>query len=70
MDITHWWPRLSAATRDWLVANNGDVLPEGIADEIRSAGGGTDIAEQQDDESALRDDATDWIEATANGESD
>ena len=48
-------------TREWLVANNGDVIPADIADEL--AGVGLTASRDQ-----LGDDEIDWIEAVANGE--
>ncbi len=34
-----WWPRLQPKTRDWLVANNGDVVPAEVRDEIIAVSG-------------------------------
>jgi hypothetical protein len=58
MTIEEWWPRLQPVTREWLVANNGDVLPGDISAEIVRAGGPAELADED----------TDWIEAAANGE--
>ena len=30
MSIHVWWPKISKASRDWLVANNGDAVREDI----------------------------------------
>jgi hypothetical protein len=73
MSIDVWWPRLQPATRDWLIANNGDDVPATIVDEISAAGGpaGTDGWWRAHDESTgphMPDAATDWIEELANDE--
>ncbi|NQX13366.1 hypothetical protein HQQ80_17200 [Microbacteriaceae bacterium VKM Ac-2855] len=62
MSIEQWWPRLQPSTQEWLIANNGDVLPATILDEI-----GRVQAEARTSPS-LSDAEIDWIEATANGE--
>ena len=74
MSIQVWWPRLQPATRDWLIANNGDAVPAAISAQIQHVGGAarSDPWWTQDDESAdvyLPDAATDWIEEIANEES-
>lgn len=61
MNIYEWWPRLQPATQEWLVANNGDVIPADIVGEMVRAGR-TASTDQ------LGDDEIDWIEAVANGE--
>lgn len=61
MDIAEWWPKLGPATRDWLIAHNGDVLAADLALEISEAGGSPTGF-------ALSDEETDWIEAVANDE--
>jgi hypothetical protein len=71
--IEVWWPRLKPATREWLIANNGDAVPDAIVEEIAAAGGParSDPWWVDDDESTaslLPDDATDWIEEVANDE--
>lgn len=74
MDITDWWQRLPTATRDWLIANNGDVLKgEVIEDITRSGGVVTTDAWWVDSKSGpsgfyLSDAAIDWVEETANDE--
>lgn len=73
MEIDEWWPRLSAGTRAWLIANNGDVVPGAIVDEIVAAGGvvssdSTSVGESGPDGFLLSDATTDWIEAAANDE--
>jgi hypothetical protein len=61
MSIEVWWPKIRQASRDWLVANNGDAVRGDVADDIIRVGG--EIAG-----SYLSDDAVDWVEAVANGE--
>ena len=61
MNIDKWWPKLEPATREWLVANNGDVIPGDIVDEMTKAGRSASTEQLVDDE-------IDWIEAVANGE--
>ncbi|GAA2067248.1 hypothetical protein [Leifsonia soli] len=70
MDIEQLWPTLSEATRAWLIANNGDAVPEPVADEVVAAGGVLTEGSAEDDEDGLylSDEETDWIEAVANGE--
>ncbi|SEA62672.1 hypothetical protein [Leifsonia sp. 21MFCrub1.1] len=70
MDIEQWWPTLSEATRAWLITNNGDAVPEPVADEIVAAGGVLTEGSAEDGEDGvyLSDEETDWIEAVANGE--
>ncbi|MFB2557050.1 hypothetical protein [Herbiconiux liangxiaofengii] len=73
MDIEQWWPRLSAQTREWLTAHNGEVVPAALVSEITEAGGGSAagawwVGESDSDGIALSDAAIDWIEETANGE--
>ena len=73
MDIEQWWPNLSDGTKEWLIANNGDAVPESVVDKIVAAGGvvaseSTWIGESGPNGFFLSDEATDWIEATANDE--
>jgi len=74
MPIAQWWPKLQPQTRDWLIANNGDVVPPPVVAEIAEAGGpATSDAWWVMDEEAtgpvMPDEAIDWIEETANEES-
>ena len=39
MSIEQWWPKLKPSTRDWLIENNGDVVPAEVLSEIEEAGG-------------------------------
>lgn len=73
MNIEDWWPNLSASARQWLIANNGDVVSPVILDEIAEAGGVVDseadwIGESGPEGFFLSDSAIDWIEAAANDE--
>ena len=74
MEIEDWWPKLTLASRDWLVANNGDAVPHEILSEIAAAGGpdkSTSWWTGQIDSEGFHfpDDAVDWVEAIANDES-
>ena len=73
MNIQQWWPKLQPSTQQWLVDNNGDVVPRGIVLEIAGAGGppARDPWWDESDEAGgvvLPDEAIDWIDATANDE--
>ena len=73
MSIEVWWPGLRPGTRDWLIANNGDVVPPPIVDEIAEAGGParTDdwwVSQEGSTGAHMPDVATDWIEEVANDE--
>ncbi|MFT2816396.1 hypothetical protein [Leifsonia sp. A12D58] len=73
MEIDEWWPNLSDSAREWLIANNGDAVPATILDEIVAAGGVMNdeanwVGESGPDGFFLSDEATDWIEASANDE--
>jgi hypothetical protein len=71
MTIEVWWPKLPAQTRGWLIANNGDTVPEEVVAEIAAVGGpaGSDPWWSAGEGSAGRsmpDEAIDWIEEIAN----
>ena len=73
MEIAQWWPRLPDATRDWLVAHNGEALPADVAEAVVAAGAVRStradwVGEDGPDGLLLSDDAVDWVEAVANGE--
>jgi hypothetical protein len=73
MEIEEWWPKLSESAREWLIANNGDVVAGAVLNEIASAGGVVEsgawwIGEGGPEGLYLSDRATDWIEETANRE--
>lgn len=56
MGIETIWPLLSADTRDWLIANNGDAVPADIAAEIDEAvdASGSDEVWAADDDIVVR----------------
>lgn len=71
--IDAWWPKLRPETREWLIANNGDVVPSSIVEEITEAGGPaqTDdwwVIDHASDGACMPDEAVDWIEEIANEE--
>ena len=71
--IEDWWPRLAEETRDWLIANNGDVVPDSVVEEITRAGGlvAADawwVGQNGPTGLYLSDEAVDWIDEVANGE--
>ena len=71
MNIREWWPLIQAETRAWLVAHNGEPLPQHVIADIKAATGGTtdgDWAVRTLDGTQLSDEAVDWIEAVANDE--
>ncbi|AIX99636.1 hypothetical protein ART_0038 [Arthrobacter sp. PAMC 25486] len=73
MNIQDWWPLLDSSTQQWLINNNGDIVPPSILDQIMAvAGQPTADASWVGDDGreglTLSDEATDWIEQTANGE--
>lgn len=68
-----WWPRLPEETRDWLIANNGDVVPDWVTEQIRRAGGVVSsdawwVGDLGPTGLYLSDEAVDWIDAVGNGE--
>ena len=73
MGIEQWWTKLQPSTRQWLINNNGDVVPAAVVSEIAEAGGpaGDDSWWASQDETPRHyfpDDAIDWVQATANEE--
>ena len=73
MGIEQWWTKLQPSTRQWLINNNGDQVPEAIEAEIAEAGGpaSDDSWWAGQDETTghyFPDDAIDWVEAAANEE--
>jgi hypothetical protein len=75
MDISDWWPKLSDSTRAWLIAHNGEPLPDDVVRDVLAVNSGqTDpswwAGESRDGESQLTDEAVDWIEETANADAD
>ena len=75
MRIEEWWPKLDPATQEWLIANNGDVVPTTVLGQIAKAGGdvtvdASSIGDNDPGGFLLSDAAVDWIEETANHETD
>lgn len=73
MNIENWWPLLNFSTRQWLIDNNGDVVPPSILDQITAVAGhptaeASWIADSTAKEFFLSDQAIDWIEEAANDE--
>lgn len=69
MEIEQWWSKLQQATRDWLIANNGDLVPVPVVDEIKQVGGPDlrDVSEVGQP-GYFSDEVIDWIEAVGNDE--
>jgi hypothetical protein len=75
MRIEEWWPKLDPATQEWLIANNGDVVPTTVLGQIAEAGGdvtseASSIGDNGPGGFLLSDAVIDWIEETANYETD
>ncbi len=73
MNIENWWPLLNPSTRQWMIDNNGDVVPPSILDQITAVAGhptaeATWVADNVGEEFMLSDQAIDWIEEAANNE--
>ncbi|POH58949.1 hypothetical protein [Arthrobacter glacialis] len=73
MSIQDWWPLLNSSTQQWLINNNGDIVPPSILDQIMAVAGQptADTSWVGDDGRegfSLSDEATDWIELIANDE--
>lgn len=72
MSIEQWWAKLQPSTQEWLIDNNGDVVPPAVVAEITGAGGpAADDSWWGQGETPghyFPDDAIDWVEATANDE--
>jgi len=75
MRIEEWWPKLDPATQDWLIANNGDVVPATVLGQIAEVGGdvtpdSTSTCDNVPGGVLLSDAAVNWIEEAANQEVD
>lgn len=73
MSIEEWWPKLQSQSRDYLIANNGDVVPPKLVQEITGAGGVVTsdawwLSQSGPAGIVLSDEAVAWIEEVANGE--
>ncbi|KAA9107957.1 hypothetical protein [Microbacterium rhizomatis] len=74
MQIIEWWSKLDPEVQAWLVAHNGESVPPEVLDKIMAAGGSLMsnswwVGEAGPAGFFLSDEAVDWIEAAANGES-
>ncbi len=75
MEITEWWPQLDADAKAWLIAHNGEAVSPEVLSKIVAAGGAVAsdawwVGESGPDGFSFSDRAVDWIETTANGETD
>jgi hypothetical protein len=72
MKMLTWWPLVDAETRSWLIAHNGEPLPQPVIADIMAVTGGVTDSEWwaggPADGPQLSDEAVDWIEAAANDE--
>lgn len=73
MNIQDWWPLLDSSTQQWLINNNGDIVPLTILFQITAVAGqptpdGSWVGGNGNDGFSLSDEAIDWIEQTANNE--
>lgn len=73
MSIEEWWPKLRRQSRDYLINNNGDVVPPDLVVKIAQAGGVITsdawwVGQSGPSGFYLSDEAVDWIEEVANGE--
>jgi hypothetical protein len=74
MNLEGWWPKVAPSTREWLIQNNGDVVPPKILAEIAEAGGSVNPADWWVGQIGptgffISEEAIDWIEEMANDES-
>lgn len=73
MRIEDWWPSLDSSTQQWLIDNNGDVVPPSILNQITAVAGepaadASWVGDNLPEGFFLSDEAIDWIEKTANDE--
>lgn len=73
MNIENWWPLLNSSTRQWLIDNNGDVVPPSVLEQITAVAGYPTAESSWAAGSVaagfvLSDQAVDWIEEAANDE--
>jgi hypothetical protein len=74
MEIIEWWPKLDSDAKAWLIAHNGEAVSPEVLSKIVAAGGSVTSSERWVGESGpdgffLSDEAVDWVETTANDES-
>ncbi|MBP1136443.1 hypothetical protein JOE31_002675 [Arthrobacter sp. PvP023] len=73
MRIEEWWPAVDPSARQWLIDNNGDVVPLNILEQISAVAGASTadaswVGHNAPEGFFLSDEAIDWIEETANEE--
>jgi hypothetical protein len=73
MSIEQWWTKLQPSTREYLIDNNGDVVPAEVVAEIAEVGGPDSTDSWWADQNGASghyfpDDVIDWVEAIANDE--
>ncbi len=73
MDLDTWWPLVHPATRDWLIAHNGEDLSAAVVGDIARVAGPLPVEAWWLGDNAptgvsLSDAGTDWVEAVANDE--
>ena len=64
---------MDPSTQQWLINNNGDVVPQNILDQITTVAGAPTadaswVGDNAREGFLLSDEAIDWIEETANDE--
>ena len=75
MGTIEWWPQLDSDAKAWLIAHNGEAVSPEVLSKIAAAGGTVTPSAWWVGESGphgfyLSDEAVDWIETTANDETD
>jgi hypothetical protein len=75
MENIEWWPKLDYHAKEWLIAHNGEAVSPEVLSKIVAAGGSANpsawwVGESGPDGFFLSDEAVDWIEMTANDESE
>ncbi|GAA2495151.1 hypothetical protein [Terrabacter carboxydivorans] len=73
MSIETWWWAVAPETREWLVAHNGEPLPDAVTEDILGVASPVDRdawwADLDDSgRLGLSDAGVDWVEAVANDE--
>jgi len=73
MDLDTWWPLVPAATRDWLIAHNGEDLSAAVVADIAQVAGPLPVdawwlGANGPTGVSLSDAGIDWVEAMANDE--
>jgi hypothetical protein len=47
-NVAEWWPKISDASREWLVAHPREELPDTVWKDVVRAGGGTTTADAEE----------------------